>query len=218
MPIVDQLRKRRDFLAAAKAERAGVSAFLLQGRNRGDEGDIRIGFTVTKKTGNAVVRNRIRRRLREVVRQVLPEAGRLGYDYVLVAREQALAAPFSSLLSDLGRALRKLHDPARPPRQGAPRRPSPASAGGAPVAAATDRRGDDPADAAGSHAPSRSAGPRKGRGAGFGRDDASATSGKATRAGARRDDLAAGQASASHGETQISSDPLAPSADGGHSA
>ncbi len=174
MPIVDQLRKRRDFLAAAKAERAGVSAFLLQGRDRGDGGDVRIGFTVTKKTGNAVVRNRIRRRLREVARQVVPDAGRPGYDYVLVAREQALAAPFGALLSDLGKALRKLHDPTRVARSGGSRR-TPRS----PV----ERQ-------------MREGGAK----------------------GASPQGVAPALGDAPHSDSKISSDPQAPSADGGHSA
>lgn len=120
--MVDRLRKRRDFLAAAKAHRAGVASMGLQGRDRGDDGEIRVGFTVTKKTGNAVIRNRIRRRLRAAVGEVLPAAGRAGHDYVLIARTEALRLPFRDLVGDLGRALRKLHDPrpkgshARPPR------------------------------------------------------------------------------------------------------
>lgn len=111
---LERLKQRRDFLAAAKAERAGVSSFLMQGRNRGDGAEVRVGFTVTKKTGNSVVRNRIRRRLREAVRQVLPKVGTPGFDYVLVAREAALRTPFDSLVSELERAVRKLHAPKAP--------------------------------------------------------------------------------------------------------
>ncbi|WP_127090972.1 ribonuclease P protein component [Aquabacter cavernae] len=106
---MDRLRKRRDFLAAARAEKAGVASLLLQGRNRRDTPDVRIGFTVTKKVGNAVVRNRIRRRLREVARAVMPAASRPGYDYVMVARLHALHAPFSDLVRDLERAVSRLH-------------------------------------------------------------------------------------------------------------
>ncbi len=106
---VDKLRKRRDFLAAAKAERAGVASFLLQGRNRRDDDDVRLGFTVTKKVGNAVVRNRIRRRMREAARVVMPGTGRPGYDYVMVARPHALRAPYPDLVRDLERALMRLH-------------------------------------------------------------------------------------------------------------
>lgn len=111
---MDRLRKRRDFLAAAKAQRAGAASFLLQGRDRRDEDCVRLGFTVTKKTGNSVVRNRIRRRLREVARAVVPRLGRPGYDYVLIARERALMAPFTELTRDLERALKKLHAAGKP--------------------------------------------------------------------------------------------------------
>lgn len=116
---MDRLRKRRDFLAAAKAVRAGAASFLLQGRDRGDAGSVRVGFTVTKKTGTAVVRNRIRRRLREAVRRVLPEAGRAGFDYVIVAREAALRTPFEGLVAEIARAVRKVHAPgAKSPSRG----------------------------------------------------------------------------------------------------
>lgn len=129
--MVDRLRKRRDFLAAAKAQRAGVGSMSLQGRDRGDDGDVRVGFTVTKKNGNAVVRNRIRRRLRAAVSEVLPSAGRPGHDYVLIARPEALRAPFRELVSDLGRALRKLHDP-RPSTSRTSRPKAPRPTGSAP--------------------------------------------------------------------------------------
>lgn len=136
---MDHLRKRRDFLAAAKAERAGTASFLMQGRDRGDAGAIRVGFTVTKKTGNSVVRNRIRRRLREAVRQVLPAAGRPGYDYVLVAREAALRTPFDALVREMERAVRKLATPGRKPG------PAGRSAGGRPDDMKTGHKG--PGDA-----------------------------------------------------------------------
>lgn len=208
-PIVDQLRKRRDFLAAAKAERAGVSAFLLQGRDRGDGGEVRIGFTVTKKTGNAVVRNRIRRRLREVARQVVPQAGYPGFDYVLVAREQALAAPFGSLLSDLGKALRKLHDPARATRSGKSQR---ASHGGSPSGG--QRRGRS-ANAS-SHAPdpkmcdpgASPQGPSQ---------QGAAPQGIATASG-RDPHFDPKTSSEVPGSDSRASTPQVPSADGGHSA
>jgi ribonuclease P protein component len=106
---VDRLRQRRDFLAAAKADKAGVASFLLQGRNRRGEDTVRLGLTVTKKIGNAVVRNRIRRRLRAAAGEILPAHGRAGYDYVLVARPHALHAPFSDLTRDLERAIARLH-------------------------------------------------------------------------------------------------------------
>jgi ribonuclease P protein component len=64
---------------------------------------------VTKKIGNAVVRNRAKRRLREVARAVLPLYGTPGHDYVLIGRDATLTRPFTSLIDDLKQALRKVH-------------------------------------------------------------------------------------------------------------
>ena len=70
---------------------------------------MRVGFTVSKKVGNAVERNRVRRRLREVVR-LAPQAGmRPGYDYVLIGRRSALELPFDRLIEDFERALGRVH-------------------------------------------------------------------------------------------------------------
>jgi ribonuclease P protein component len=106
---MDRLKRRADFLAAATGERAHATPFLVQARNRGDRGKPRIGLTVTKKSGNAVERNRIRRRLRAAANDVLTRVGRQGYDYVLVARRAALAAPFETMLRDLERTVARLH-------------------------------------------------------------------------------------------------------------
>lgn len=108
-----RLTRRADFLAAAKGARTGAKNFLLQARDRHDGGAPRIGLTVTKKTGNAVERNRIRRRLRAAVRAVLPQAGRPGFDYVLVARRDALSADYRSLLDNLAGTLDKVHQTRR---------------------------------------------------------------------------------------------------------
>jgi ribonuclease P protein component len=106
-----RLRKRADFLRAAQARRQGTGGFLLQARARGD-GDpgIRLGFTCSKKIGNAVMRNRAKRRLREVARLVLPLLARPGWDYVLVGRPDAtVSRDFALLLADLEGALRAVH-------------------------------------------------------------------------------------------------------------
>ena len=107
---MERLRQRADFLAAATGTKVPAAAFVLQARKRGDEGPVRVGFTVSKKVGNAVERNRIRRRLRHIVR--LPHATRLrvGHDYVLVGRRAALKLPFARIAEEFDGALRRLHD------------------------------------------------------------------------------------------------------------
>jgi ribonuclease P protein component len=106
---MERLRQRADFLAAASGIRVSAPAFLLQARKRADDGPVRFGFTVTKKTGNAVERNRIRRRLREMVRLAGGTRTRSGHDYVLIGRRAALALPFARLSEDFDGALRRLH-------------------------------------------------------------------------------------------------------------
>ncbi|UWR06654.1 ribonuclease P protein component [Ruegeria sp. B32] len=113
-PALSVLRKRSDFLRAARARRQGTPSMMVQARKRApDEAEgIRVGFTCSKKVGNAVARNRAKRRLRETARAVLPDHGRDGWDYVLIGRAEVTAArPFDALLDDLRQALRKIHSP-----------------------------------------------------------------------------------------------------------
>lgn len=108
---LDRIRKRADFLRAAQARRQGSPAFLLQARDRRDgTTETRLGFTCSRKVGNSVMRNRARRRLREVARLVMPGRARAGWDYVLVGRPGAtVERDFALMLADLETALARVH-------------------------------------------------------------------------------------------------------------
>jgi ribonuclease P protein component len=105
---LQRLRQRADFLAAAAGFKVSTRTFVLQMRDRRDDGPSRVGFTVSKKVGNAVERNRIRRRLREVVRHAADDAARPGRDYVVIGRRAGLNAPFGGMLEDFKSALQRL--------------------------------------------------------------------------------------------------------------
>lgn len=102
---IERLKDRPDFLRVAEGGRVHGRGFSLQFiKHEGDAG-ARLGFTVTKRVGNAVMRNRVRRRLKEAARLSFPEAARPGMDYVLVGRIEAATLPFPSLIADLKQAL-----------------------------------------------------------------------------------------------------------------
>jgi ribonuclease P protein component len=119
---MERLKQRADFVAAAGALKVPSAGFVLQARDRSDQAPARIGFTVSRKVGNAVERNRVRRRLRELARLKSGDALRPGHDYVLVGRRAALSAAFSDLAADYDRAISRIHTMRRKPR---PEQPDP---------------------------------------------------------------------------------------------
>ncbi|MBI1622687.1 ribonuclease P protein component [Aquamicrobium sp. cd-1] len=102
----DRLKKRKQFLAVRRGEKRRGRLFLLEVLDREDDLPPRYGLTVTKKVGNAVVRNRIRRRLREAVRVFAADDMKAGNDYVIVGRQDALGATFDELTRELSRRIR----------------------------------------------------------------------------------------------------------------
>jgi ribonuclease P protein component len=105
-PAPQRLKKRAEFLrVAAKGRKAAVHGLVLQALARDDAGPARLGFTVTKKVGNAVVRNRTRRRLKEAARLLLREQPVQGVDLVLIGRDGTRGRGFDALMDDLRRAI-----------------------------------------------------------------------------------------------------------------
>ena len=117
---MDRLKKRADFVRVATGRKEVTPGLIVQALARaedavpGPEAPCRVGFTVTRKVGNAVERNRVRRRLVALSRALLPRYARNGTDYVLVGRRAALTRDYERLLDDLERALIKLGPPHRP--------------------------------------------------------------------------------------------------------
>lgn len=105
---MERLKQRADFLAAAKGARVSMVAFVLQTRERHDAAPPRFGFTVSKKVGGAVERNRVRRRLREIVRRNAALLHENGRDYVLIGRRAALEMPFERINAEFLGAMTRL--------------------------------------------------------------------------------------------------------------
>lgn len=110
---IARLKKRPEFLRVAKGAKAAMPGLVLQARKRTEPeaGDTacRIGFTATRKIGNAVVRNRAKRRLRALAAGLLPRHGQAGYDYVLIGRMETATRTFDALTDDLQKAFVRVH-------------------------------------------------------------------------------------------------------------
>ena len=119
------MQKRADFVAANSGLRVARGGVVLQVRPNG-AGALRFGITVTKRIGNAVVRNRMKRRLRALVREVLPQHGLPGHDHVLIGRESGVERDFATMRAELLVALERARagkgDPPRKPRSPKPKR------------------------------------------------------------------------------------------------
>ena len=129
--MITRITRRADFLKAARAAYQARTAVVVQARRRDDtempqSEAIRTGFTATKKVGNAVIRNRAKRRLREAARLLLPAHGVRGHDYVFIARAGTLERPWAGLLDDVKAALIRLARTPSAAAKGPPALPSPA--------------------------------------------------------------------------------------------
>jgi ribonuclease P protein component len=113
------LKKRAEFLRVRGGGRWATPGFVLEGKARGeaDADGARFGFTITKATGNAVARNRIRRRLRAVIGKIDARHAEPSFDYVLIARAAASTRTFADLEKDLEQALYRVHHPRRGKRR-----------------------------------------------------------------------------------------------------
>lgn len=111
-----RLKRRAAFLrVAASGRKAATHGLVLQALPREGREPARVGFTVTKRVGGAVVRNRTRRRLKEAVRLELNAHPLEGVDLVLIGREATRSRPFASLREDFRRALRRVGIAAQSP-------------------------------------------------------------------------------------------------------
>lgn len=108
MTSLSIVKARRDFLAANRGRRVATPGFVLLVNPRADASPaMRAGFTVTRKIGNAVVRNRMKRRLRALARELLPDGGTTGADHILIGRSDGVERDFVTLRAELSAALAK---------------------------------------------------------------------------------------------------------------
>ena len=128
LPVIERLKKRSEFLAAARAPSCAKGAVVLQARDRADGSPlIRVGFTATRKIGGAVVRNRAKRRMRAAAQALLPQHAKPGHDYVLIARNGAPTRAWPRLLDDVKTALISLAAESDSPSRASQRAPFPSA-------------------------------------------------------------------------------------------
>jgi len=120
-PLLGRVTRRADYLAANRALRAPMPGFVLLVRPRGDgDPQMRVGITVSGKVGGAVIRNRMKRRFRELARALLPERGIPGADHILIGRKESIERDYALLRTELEKALQRLKKKSSPGRGGGP--------------------------------------------------------------------------------------------------
>ncbi len=112
---VTRLKRRSDFLRVAAARLKAVTPGMIVQAARRDGGGVGVGYTASRKVGNAVERNRARRRLKALASSMLARSGRTSTDYVLIARRETVSRPFADLERDMETALRRLWKKAAQP-------------------------------------------------------------------------------------------------------
>ena len=143
-PVLTVMTRRSDFLAANKGLRVARPGFVLLARPNGGLG-LRFGITVTKKIGNAVVRNRMKRRFRALIREILPAQGLPDHDHVLIGRDGGVERDFALLRGELNAALeRAVAGKGDPPRGARSKgRPRPGKGGAKAAARGPTRTGEN---------------------------------------------------------------------------
>ena len=111
--VIPRLKNRGDFLRVAGTKRSWVTpGFVLQIAPQPQDYTVtgfRVGFTASRKVGNSVTRNRAKRRLKEIAEKTFPQLAKPGYDYVVIARDKSLTLPFETILQDMEKALKRIH-------------------------------------------------------------------------------------------------------------
>ena len=109
MATLQTLKTSKDFQAAKNGKFLRSSSFLLQALKVSDENIIKVGYTVTKQNGNAVIRNRIKRRLRQIAADVIHDHGKNSWNYVLIGKKNIITEDFEVLKKEFKTALTKIH-------------------------------------------------------------------------------------------------------------
>ena len=114
MILIEHLKKRKDFIKIAHSKKKSIAkGLIIQASPRKlieKKFFIRVGFTITKKVGNAVVRNRIRRRLRSIFKQLIIQMGMPGWDYVIIARKAIINYSFNQIINDMKFVISNIHN------------------------------------------------------------------------------------------------------------